>query len=123
MNALVVDDSAVMRHTQKKALLALGWTVEVASDGQHALSVIDGMPSCELVLTDWHMPGMDGLALVRALRSQPSRTELRILMVTSESLLGAVESALEAGADDFLMKPYEVDALSDRIADVMNARR
>jgi len=119
VNALVVDDSAAMRRIQQKALEGLGFTVRAASNGVEALEVLGTMPACELVLTDWHMPGMDGIGLVRAIRQEARWTGVRIVMVTSESVMASVDSALSAGADDFLMKPFSQDALAERVAEVM----
>ncbi len=114
MMALVVDDSAAMRRIQQKALETLGWTVRTAGNGSEAIDVLATIGTCDLVLTDWHMPGMDGLELVKAIRKEPKYQKVRILMVTSESVLGAVDEALSAGADDLVMKPFSTDALAER---------
>jgi two-component system chemotaxis response regulator CheY len=119
MFALVVDDSAAMRRIEQKALEALGWQVKTASHGQEALDTLQAMPLCSLMLTDWHMPGMDGLALCRAVRLDPRYEKLCILMITSDAVLDSVQSALAAGANDFLMKPFSSEALAERVAQVM----
>jgi len=120
MEALVVDDSAAMRRMNQKALEGLGFSVQVAKDGVEALAVLHNMPRCQLVLTDWHMPELDGLALVKALRSDSRYVNLRVIMVTSEAVVSAVQSALDAGVNDFLMKPFSAEAFADRVRDVMN---
>ena len=120
MNALIVDDSAMMRRMQQKALEALGYVVRVAKDGHEALQVLQTMSACDLVLTDWHMPELDGLGLVRAIRSEPRYAKLRVIMVTSDADMGAIQLALDAGVDDFLMKPFSADALAERTKDVMH---
>jgi two-component system, chemotaxis family, chemotaxis protein CheY len=120
MIALVVDDSAAMRRMQQKALESLGFVVQVAKDGHEAMSVLQAMAACDLVLTDWHMPELDGLGLVREIRKQARYAKLRVIMVTSDAVLGSVQLALDAGVDDFLMKPFSPDALAERIQDVMH---
>jgi two-component system chemotaxis response regulator CheY len=121
MQALVVDDSAAMRRIQQKALESLGWVVKAAIDGAQALEVLETIPGCELMLTDRHMPRLDGLELCRALRKDARYQRLRIIMVTSDAVLDSVQSALDAGANDFIMKPFSTAALGERIAEVMGA--
>ena len=117
----VVDDSSAMRRIQQKALEASGWQVHAAVDGQDAIEKLQAMPTIpDLVLTDWHMPRMDGLELVRAIRKDERFKGVRILMVTSDSVLDAVEQALAAGANDFLMKPFSTVELTERVEEVMN---
>jgi len=119
MFALVVDDSAAMRRIEQKALEALGWKVTTACDGQAALEALAAMERCALMLTDWHMPGMDGLELCRVVRQDDRYQKLCIVMVTSDAVLDSVQSALDAGANDFLMKPFSAEALAERVAEVM----
>jgi two-component system chemotaxis response regulator CheY len=119
VKALVVDDSSAMRRIQQKALETLGFSVLTAADGQKALDVLRAESSFDLLLTDWHMPEMDGLALVKAVRGEARWNAVRIVMVTSESVLGAIEQAIAAGANDFLMKPFSREALAERVAEVM----
>lgn len=119
MNVLIVDDSAVMRKILTRAMQSEGWDVYVASCGEEALSELSELPDCDLILADWHMPGMDGLDLIRAVRADSRYQGIRILMVTSDGVLDSVEKALDAGANDLLMKPFTADALSERIREVM----
>jgi len=119
--ALVVDDSMAMRRIQGKALEAMGYQVSTAGNGVEALAVLGALTRCDLLLTDWHMPEMEGIDLVRAVRKDPRWASIRIVMVTSESDTKAIESALAAGADDFLMKPFTADTLAARITEVMRA--
>lgn len=121
MEALVVDDSAVMRRLQQRALEGLGFTVRTASNGDEALAVLTEHDACRLLLTDWHMPGMDGIELCRRVRADPRFASLCILMVTSEAAITAVEAALAAGATDFLMKPFSADAFAERVNEVLRA--
>jgi two-component system chemotaxis response regulator CheY len=122
MVALVVDDSAAMRRIQQMALEAHGWTVEVAATGEDALVKLGAIPRCDLLVTDWHMPGMGGLDLVKTVRRDLRFDHVRILMVTSDSVLSSIEQAVEAGANDFVMKPFSREALIERVSEVMAPR-
>ena len=115
MMALVVDDSAAMRHHLCKALQDLGWQVRDAGSGAEALSLLGTLPSCDLILTDWHMPGMDGVELCRAVRRDAKHRNVKIVMVTSDAAMSAVNDALQAGADDFVMKPFTAQVLQERL--------
>lgn len=120
MMALVVDDSAAMRHHLGKALQNLGWQVRAACSGAEALSVLGTLPSCDLILTDWHMPGMDGVELCRAVRREEKYRGIKIVMVTSDTVMSAVNEALQAGADDFVMKPFTPQVLQERLAAIID---
>jgi len=118
VNALVVDDSSAMRRIEHRALERAGWRVTEASCGHEALDRLRAAP-CELVLADLHMPDMDGFELVRRIRADAALRGVRVVMVTSDAVLGSVQEALAAGADDFLMKPFTAEALAERVAEVM----
>ena len=120
MKVVIVDDSAAMRRMEQRMLESMGWSVVTAANGVEALAVLEQQTGIQLLLTDWHMPEMDGLELVRQVRRQDRYSAMRVIMVTSESVVEAVQSALDAGADDFVMKPFSSEALSERISDVMN---
>ena len=119
MNALIVDDSAAVRRLEQRALEEDGWQVTQAHNGADALAKLCGMPDCDLIVTDWHMPEMDGMALVKAIRAQPRWREVRILMVTSSGVMNTVETALAAGATDFIIKPFSPVALRERVAELV----
>lgn len=122
MKALVTDDSAAMRRIIQKALESDGWEVRTASNGKEAMAALARETSWDLLLTDWHMPELDGLGLVRAVRASSGYASLRIIVITSEGALNMVDTALQAGANDFLMKPFSSDSLCERIAEVMNGQ-
>jgi two-component system chemotaxis response regulator CheY len=119
MFAIVVDDSAAMRRHLSKALEGLGWQVKGAANGVEAMRVIEASPQCDLVLTDWHMPEMDGMELCRTLRKESKYSNVRIVMVTSDSVMSSVGEAMKAGANDFVMKPFTTEALSERLTEIM----
>lgn len=118
MKAIVVDDSRMMRTVEQKALESMGWEVKQASNGVEALSVLGEMGACDLALVDWQMPEMDGLTLVKQLRADAKFGQVTIIMVSSNAVMESIQEALDAGANDFVMKPFTVDALKERITEV-----
>ena len=116
VQAIVVDDSRAMRMLMGRLLKDIGFAVDEAGDGSEALDrlrerVAPQHPEgpVELALVDWNMPEMSGIELVEAVRSDPAFSGLRIVMVTTETELSQVTRALEAGADEYLMKPFTRD--------------
>jgi len=107
MQAMVVDDSKAMRMILKRILSELGFEGCEAADGAQALDQLRGGSHADLALVDWHMPNMTGLELVQALRTDPAWDALRIVMVTSETDAGHMASALAAGANEDIMKPFD----------------
>lgn len=97
-------------------LRELGFNVCEALNGQDALKVIESeKASVELVLVDWNMPEMNGLDLVKQLRQDPELASLKLIMVTNENERDLVASALEAGANEYLMKPFTKDMLRAKL--------
>jgi two-component system chemotaxis response regulator CheY len=111
MRALVVDDSRTVRIIVGNILRELGIEVLEAGNGREALEQIERDPEVDLMLLDWNMPEMNGFELLRAVRAQRAFDGLRILMVTSESQSDQVVKALSAGANEYLMKPFNKDVL------------
>ena len=112
MQAIVVDDSRAMRMLMGRLLKDIGFDVDEAGDGSEALGRLRERLSADpvqLALVDWNMPEMSGIELVEAVRSDPAFSSLRIVMVTTETELSQVTKALEAGADEYLMKPFTRD--------------
>ena len=116
MRALIVDDSKVMRMIVGKIVKANGFETVEAGDGQEALGRLREGAPFNLALVDWDMPVMDGLSFVRAVRAGPAFADLQLIMVTTESDIGRVTLALEAGANEYLMKPFTKESLSDKLA-------
>lgn len=114
--ALVVDDSRAARMMLRRMLAELGFDVVEAANGVEALREVEGGGAPDVALVDWNMPEMNGIELVRALRSDPECDPCRILMVTSESEAGRMVEALEAGADEYAMKPFTRDVIADKLA-------
>ncbi len=118
MKVLLVDDSGVMRKIIARALHSL-WIDEVveAADGVEALSVFGDGEGFDLVLTDWNMPNMNGLELVTAIRA--AGHTLPIMMITTETEKGQVIKAIEAGVNDYLVKPFDNETLTQKLERVL----
>jgi two-component system chemotaxis response regulator CheY len=117
MKVLLIDDSRTMRNIQKSVLSQLGLTqIEEACDGQDALSKV-GAFQPELILVDWNMPNMDGLTFVKAWRSTNKTTP--IIMVTTEAEKSRVIEAIKAGVNNYVVKPFTPDLLSQRIQETL----
>ena len=107
---LVVDDSRVVRKVARRILEAGGFTVSEAEDGSQALEVCRaGMPDC--VLLDWNMPVMNGLEFLKALRAEFGPGNPPVLFCTTETDISFIEQAIEHGAQEFIMKPFDAEIL------------
>jgi two-component system chemotaxis response regulator CheY len=117
---LVVDDFVVFRTLVQKALSELGYVnLETATNGEEALELLNkakeaGQPF-ELVLSDWNMPKMDGLDLLKNCRKNEGLKALTFVMVTAEADNHRVNEAFEAGADDYITKPINKNQLADKL--------
>lgn len=119
MKALVVDDSAVMRKVLIGALSRADITdVEQAADGQEAVDACD-LEDFGLVLMDWNMPNMLGIDAVKAIRANGKT--MPIIMVTTEAEKSRVIDALKAGANNYIIKPFEPATIVDKIQEVLDA--
>jgi two-component system chemotaxis response regulator CheY len=116
MLALVIDDSRAVRLIIGKILREVGIEVVEACDGRQALERMTEYPDVGLILVDWNMPQMDGLEYIRAVRSQPDYDPVRIMMVTSEAEQDQVLRALQAGANEYLMKPFTKEVLIAKLS-------
>jgi two-component system chemotaxis response regulator CheY len=113
---MVVDDSRAMRTLLKGLLSSNGMQVVAeAASGKEALERLRAEGTVDLVLVDWNMPEMNGYEFVRAVRAEPHWDDIRLLMVTSETEAGKVAAALEAGANEYLMKPFGKEAIRDKL--------
>jgi two-component system chemotaxis response regulator CheY len=115
MKGLLVDDSRTARILIGGWLKELGLTVVEGSNGREALDRLEEEPDISVAFVDWNMPVMDGLAFVRAVRANPAHANLRLLMVTVETGIESVSEALDAGADEYLMKPFDKDAIRQKL--------
>lgn len=114
--ALVVDDSRAMRLILGRNLRELGYTVEEAANGREALNRLTGdNRGFALALIDWNMPEMNGLELLRAMRANPELAGMAIIMVTTETEMEQMMTALEAGVNEYIMKPFTPEILVDKL--------
>jgi two-component system chemotaxis response regulator CheY len=120
MKCLVVDDSSTMRRIVVNALKTIGYSdVVEAGDGQEALAKCDG--TIEMVITDWNMPNMGGLDLVKSLRGSPQTAKLPILMVTTRSVKEDILQAVEAGVSSYILKPFTPQVLKEKLDQITSA--
>lgn len=113
---LVVDDSRTIRTIIRRILLELGYEVCEAGNGVEALKAVAAeKDAVKLVLVDWNMPEMNGFELLKQLRQDPALSQLKIVMVTTETEMDHMASALEAGADEYIMKPFTKDILVEKL--------
>ena len=114
--ALVVDDSRAVRMILGKTLKELGFEVREAANGREALEVIEAEKTAvTLVLADWNMPEINGLELLKRLRQNPELSRLVVVMVTTETELDHMTAALEAGANEYVMKPFTKEILVEKL--------
>lgn len=114
-HVLVVDDSASMRTVICRVLYNLGFRhLDEAPDGLAALEAFARVPY-DLVITDWNMPHLDGVELVRAIRRAPQRRDTPVLVLTGEVSAARVVQALDAGANGFVAKPVIMPALGEKV--------
>ncbi|MEM9372886.1 MAG: response regulator [Planctomycetota bacterium] len=117
MRIMLIDDSKTMRNIQKSVLKQLGYTdIEEACDGQDALSKVAAFKP-DLCLVDWNMPVMDGLTFVKTFRANDKTTPL--IMVTTEAEKSRVIEAIKAGVNNYVVKPFTPDLLSERITETL----
>ncbi|HWW85803.1 MAG TPA: response regulator [Vicinamibacterales bacterium] len=115
MRALVIDDSAVTRKIIKQILHPLGFEVFEAGDGQEGLNQVRDLDQLDLVLVDWNMPVMDGIQFLRAVRAQGALSSLPIMMVSTNNDAENVATSLEAGATEYIMKPFTPDMMRAKL--------
>ncbi|MCF6227773.1 MAG: response regulator [Planctomycetes bacterium] len=117
MRVLIVDDSAIMRKIQRKVLVDMG--IEDIVDAEDGIDALMKMKEhnfdFNLVLCDWNMPKMDGITLVRKLRSVSQLAKMPIVMVTTEGEKERVVEALKAGANGYIVKPFKPETITEKL--------
>jgi two-component system, chemotaxis family, chemotaxis protein CheY len=116
MKALVVDSSNTMRSVLRRILSMRGFEVEEADDGLKALDVLRRIGIADVVLVDWNLAPLDGLEFVTCLRRESSRDTLVIMMVAAEPGQREIQRALIAGANDYLLKPFNSLQIDKKLA-------
>ena len=115
MSILVVDDFPTMRRIVRSLLKELGFTnVEEAEDGQEALGKLKG-GSFEFVVSDWNMPNLDGLEMLKQIRADDGMKALPVLMVTAEAKKENIVAAAQAGANGYIVKPFTAATLEEKL--------
>ncbi|MBK6486373.1 MAG: response regulator [Gemmatimonadetes bacterium] len=119
MKILVVDDSATMRRILVNSLQRIGYGECVeASDGREAVEKLDA--SVQFIITDWNMPNMSGLELTRVLRAHPEWKAIPILMVSTRSVKEDIMTAIQAGVNNYIVKPFTPQVLKEKIDAVIS---
>ena len=114
--ALVVDDSKAVRMILARTLKELGFEVCEAANGREALEVMEAEKAAvSLVLADWNMPEVNGFELLTLLRQNPEFSSVVVVMVTTETELDRMTAALEAGANEYVMKPFTKEILKEKL--------
>ena len=120
MKFLVVDDSITMRRIIINALQRIGYTdVVEATDGRDALERLD--QSIGFIITDWNMPNMSGVELTRAVRGTLVGASLPILMVTTRAAREDIIAAIDAGVNNYILKPFTPSVLKEKIERLLSA--
>jgi two-component system chemotaxis response regulator CheY len=115
MRALVIDDSRTTRMILGRLLRNLGFEVEEAGDGREGLKRVNESARFDLALVDWNMPIMNGLELVQAVRADAEHDALKLMMVTTETEMSQMILALEAGANEYVMKPFTEQMIAEKL--------
>jgi two-component system chemotaxis response regulator CheY len=117
---LVVDDFSTMRRIVKNLLQELGYgNIEEADDGATALRMLQA-GDFDFLITDWNMPTMPGLALLKAVRADPKLAKIPVLMVTAEAKREQIVEAAQAGVSGYIIKPFTAQTLSEKRGKILN---
>ena len=116
-HCLVVDDSRVIRTVARRIMEALRYSVDEAEDGMGALRAVrEKMP--DLIFLDWNLPSIKGVEFVKSARGQQEGGHPVILCATTENDTGEIASAVAAGANDYIMKPFDAAQIAAKLADI-----
>ena len=113
--AMVIDDSRAIRMILAATLQDLGYEVCQAANGKEALAAVEQAGEISLILVDWNMPEMNGLEFVQHLRADTRFSSVPLMMVTTEAEMTQVVRALEAGANEYVMKPFTREIIADKL--------
>ncbi|MCA3563431.1 MAG: response regulator [Methylocystis sp.] len=116
-HCLIVDDSAVIRKVARRILEGLDFTITEAEDGSKALDICT-MHMPDAILLDWNMPVMDGYEFLKALRSVENGRKPKVVFCTTENDVAHIARAMHAGADEYIMKPFDKEILSVKFHEI-----
>ena len=124
MKVLVVDDHKMTRTMVKDILKGSGFTEIIqAENGLLALKSLELEDGIELIVCDWNMPGVTGLEVLRGVRSNEKTKDLPFLMLTAEAYRENVHAAVEAGVDDYIVKPFTANVLIEKVENVLKRKK
>ena len=113
-NCLIVDDSRVIRKVARHILEGMGFSVDEAGDGREALERCeDAMP--DVILLDWNMPVMSGIEFIKLLRQRGHGDQPKVVFCTTENDIAHIRAAIDAGADEYVMKPFDRETLQIKL--------
>lgn len=115
MNILIAEDDPVSCYMLEATLVKWGYSVTIARDGAAALEAMQTAQAPQIAILDWMMPNLDGVEVCQRLRANPSRQGIYIILLTAKSEKQDIIRGLEAGADDYVIKPFDRDELRARI--------
>jgi len=115
MEILIAEDDAVSRRILERYLVGWGYEVRLAKDGEEAYQMLEGGDRPPLAILDWMMPGMDGIQVCRKVRERPVIPSLYIILLTARGGKPDIVEGLEAGADDYVVKPFDREELRVRV--------
>ena len=115
MQAIVIDDSKAIRALLGRFLRELGFEVSEAGDGKEALDWLNIHEGATVAMVDWNMPQMDGYDFICSVRANQAYDNLRLIMVTTETEMSQVAKALDAGADEYVMKPFTKEMIVEKL--------
>lgn len=122
MKVLVVDDFSTMRQIVKKSLRQLGFeTIQEAQDGKEALNKLKS-EEFKFIVSDWNMPNMMGIDLLKAIRSDDTLKHIPFLMITAEAQKDNIIEAAKAGVSQYIVKPFTVEALQQKLEAIFNKK-
>lgn len=114
---MVVDDSRVIRKVARRILEEMSYAISEAEDGQDALDQCRS-ETPDVILLDWNMPRMNGLEFLRALRAGTFTSQPRVVFCTTENDMAHIREAIAAGADEYIMKPFDREIIEAKFAQV-----
>jgi two-component system chemotaxis response regulator CheY len=124
LKILVVDDFPTMRKIVRQVLRQLGYNdVQEAEDGEAALRILRQKPDIQFVISDWNMPNVTGIELLKSVRADPALKSLPFLMVTAEADKENIVEAVKSGVSSYIVKPFNAATLKEKIEKIFANRR
>jgi len=124
LKILVVDDFPTMRKIVRQVLRQLGYNdVQEAEDGESALKILRQKPDIQFVISDWNMPNVTGIELLKSVRADPNLKGLPFLMVTADADKENIVEAVKSGVSSYIVKPFNAATLKEKIEKIFANRR